>query len=473
MFKLTPLTRLALLGLMALAAVAPPLPVAAQPTATAVIQQARFCPDGAQSCYGDVDTTPDGAGSEDDYTTYQPPADFLTWAQNARNGSTIPGSADLTNSDAFRVDLGKFLFVLAGHSRFDPARVTRAILRLDFLVQCFPTQGGCLFANLGSDRLQLWDEGSQSGEYVIGMQYGWRVMDRLGCPRNGFTLNPDCFRNRVISLRVNLLNGVVSAIEVDQNGVDVQDLGQIGVFPDTDPVRSYPQDGHGDKGRPQDILRLAADGNLYGLIEDDTFLSYASLTIEAEPLPPVCPTVLDNFNRRDGPLGSNWSGAEGLGSYQIINREVDVVGDGPINWVRNIFGASQAACITFARVDPDGLHQSLMLKVRGNWRQGAVAVFYNAVAHEIGVETYVPGVGAVWQLQATVPNIELHDGDQLGARVRDGASGGAVEVYLNGRKIKETSLPPFFNGKTGRIGLWFIGAGDAVLDDFSGGTISP
>ena len=98
-----------------------------------------------------------------------------------------------------------------------------------------------------------------------------------------------------------------------------------------------------------------------------------------------CPAPLDDFNRRDGGLGRPWSGREGLGGYQIINQQLGVVGGGPIYWRRDIFGSDQVVCVKFAKVDPIGEHQSLLLKVQGDWRQGAIAVFYNAITRKIGV----------------------------------------------------------------------------------------
>lgn len=420
--------------------------------------------------FGDLNTQYDGDGSVDDFMTYNPPHDFITWATNSIR-PTVP----LRNADIALQSQAKFPFALTGHSPFDPLKVISATLRVDFL---FNAARG----TAASDTIRFWDESDTTGNYTVGYQFGVRIGHRFCSP---FT--PACtaedFPPTWISIDLNLKDGTARVFDLDPitlertpfrprpKGAASGCNAQVPVdcpWPFPPLLRdSFPH----ERGSPADVLRLAADGTLYGMLEDDSALGYVSLTVEAEPLPPVCPTVLDNFNRRDGPLGRSWSGAEGLGSYQIINQQVDVVGDGPINWVRNIFGPSQVACVTLTRVDPDGQHQSLMLKVRGNWRQGAVAVFYNAVAHEIGVETYIPGRG--WELQSTVSNIELFDGDQLGARVRDGTVGGTVDVFVNGRKIRETSLHPFFNGKTGRIGLWFIDAADAVLDDFSGGTVTP
>ncbi len=64
----------------------------------------------------------------------------------------------------------------------------------------------------------------------------------------------------------------------------------------------------------------------------------------------------------------------------------------------------------------------------------------------------------------------LRDGDQLAART---LANGTVEAYVNGRFVGQAIAGRFFDNKGGRIGLWFIVAADALLDDFGGGTIVP
>ncbi len=183
-------------------------------------------------------------------------------------------------------------------------------------------------------------------------------------------------------------------------------------------------------------------------------------------VPPVCTTVLDDFNRRNGRLGQPWRGAEGRPNYRIVNRQLDPEGGGPIYWP-TIFGPDQVACVTLTHVDPNGEHQSVLLKIQGDWRQGAVAVFYDAVAEEVGIETFVPGRG--WRDLITVP-MRLRDGDQLAGRA---LANGKVQAFVNDFLITETTVEPMFHDRIGQIGLWFIVAADAVLDDFGGGTVVP
>ncbi|MBI3242468.1 MAG: CSLREA domain-containing protein [Chloroflexi bacterium] len=187
--------------------------------------------------------------------------------------------------------------------------------------------------------------------------------------------------------------------------------------------------------------------------------------------------VLDNFNRRNGRLRAPhkpWHGSEGLGGYQIINKQVDVVGGGPIYWRNNPkFGANQEAYITFKKVDGDGIEQDLLLKVQGNspdWRKGAIEVLYDARHNAVRVETFRPG-NKHWTIYANIP-LTLNDGDQFGAQA---LSNGQVKIFKNGMLVGTVTLntadQTFFNNKGGRTGLWFIKAGDAVFDDFGGGNI--
>jgi hypothetical protein len=176
--------------------------------------------------------------------------------------------------------------------------------------------------------------------------------------------------------------------------------------------------------------------------------------------------LLDNFNRPNGGLGVSWAGAKS--GYKIVSQQADVEAGGQIYWYPSSYGANQEACITLPRVDPKGQHQSVMLKMQGtSWRSGSIFVFYNAVTKKIGIETYVPNKG--WTTLATF-DATLQDGDQLGGRAE---ADGTVRAFVNGVEIGTANAGSFFVGKGGRIGLWFIVAADAVLDDFAGGTIAP
>ncbi|MGQ0604313.1 MAG: hypothetical protein ACT4QE_21735 [Anaerolineales bacterium] len=48
-----------------------------------------------------------------------------------------------------------------------------------------------------------------------------------------------------------------------------------------------------------------------------------------------------------------------------------------------------------------------------------------------------------------------------------------MTAYVNGVLVAEAEAGSFFAGKGGRVGMWFINASSAVVDDFSGATITP
>lgn len=194
---------------------------------------------------------------------------------------------------------------------------------------------------------------------------------------------------------------------------------------------------------------------------------------EHEPLPHAEP--LDLFARADGSLGQDWSGPEGLGGYQIIGEQLEVVGGGPVYWARAPFGASQEVFVTLAQIDAGGQEQNLLLKVQGDqpdWRQGLIEVRYDPQAGAVLVETYNP-LAAAWTRYPDIP-AALRDGDELRARVY---ASGLVQVYRNGALLGARSLSQsdaaFFNSRGGAIGLWYISASGALLDSFGGGTLAP
>jgi predicted extracellular nuclease len=189
----------------------------------------------------------------------------------------------------------------------------------------------------------------------------------------------------------------------------------------------------------------------------------------------VFPTtaILDNFNRPNGNLGSNWKGT--TSAYRIVGNQVDVRGNGPIYW-KNSFGVDQEVYVTLTTVASTGWEQDLLLKVQGganpNWGAGVIEVFYDATNNTVLVATFRPDTLA-WYEYPAIP-VTLSNGDQFGAQA---LSNGDVIIYRNGFIIGQVTLnaadQAFFNSKGGYIGLWFINAAAAFLDDFGGGNITP
>lgn len=180
--------------------------------------------------------------------------------------------------------------------------------------------------------------------------------------------------------------------------------------------------------------------------------------------------ILDNFNRASGSIGSDWSGNTSV--YNIASNQLSVDYSGSnsdIYWSNEPFGADQEAYVTLTDVDGNAWEHDLLFKAQSNntWGDGVLEVLYDPSGQRVQVWTYEWPAGWV-QHGADIP-VTFVDGDQFGARA---LADGTVEVYRNGelwaaRDI--TSWSHFADG--GYIGLWFIGAENAVLDDFGGGTV--
>jgi hypothetical protein len=184
-------------------------------------------------------------------------------------------------------------------------------------------------------------------------------------------------------------------------------------------------------------------------------------------VPPV--GVLDNFNRDNGRIGKNWSGE--TSSYRVVSNQLDVRGVGAILWKAQSFGKDQEVFVTLTKVDPAGREIDLLLKAQSptNWGDGVIEVSYNAVERRVQVLTYTFAQGWV-QCGANIP-VTFADGDKFGAKAK---SNGAIEVYRNGALIGSCNASAWSHvGNGGYIGLWFIDASNAVVDDFGGGTITP
>jgi hypothetical protein len=199
--------------------------------------------------------------------------------------------------------------------------------------------------------------------------------------------------------------------------------------------------------------------------------------------------VLDDFNRANGGLGANWTGARSTGIYRLFGGRLEVRNSGYVYWNRDVFGPNQEVYVTFRRVSRGAGDQDLLLKVNGadpdggtgGSRLSAIEVHYDATRALILIQTAVPYTPArpTWVVHHSFPLV-LADGDQLGART---LADGTVLVFRNGALVGGTNVtqgvdrfPASLAAGSGRLGLWTIAAtvGDpAVLDDFGGGTIAP
>ncbi|MCK6540457.1 MAG: bifunctional metallophosphatase/5'-nucleotidase, partial [Anaerolineales bacterium] len=206
-----------------------------------------------------------------------------------------------------------------------------------------------------------------------------------------------------------------------------------------------------------------------------SILLIASLLLSAIPAAsaqtdyPAGVSLLDDFNRANGALGRDWTGNKS--KYRIMNNQLFVRSNdanSDIYW-KEPFGADQEAFVTFAKVSKKATEQNLLLKAQSNktWGDGVIEVLYDAKMQAVQVWTWEWPKG--WVKYGDDIPATFSDGDVFGARA---LANGMVEVYRNGELIGSRDVTTWrFYDKGGYIGLWFIGARGAVLDDFGGGTL--
>jgi hypothetical protein len=184
-------------------------------------------------------------------------------------------------------------------------------------------------------------------------------------------------------------------------------------------------------------------------------------------MPGVFPrtSVLDNFNRTNGTIGSNWTGL--TAGYAITNNQLDVNNGEDIYW-NAAFGANQEVFATLTTIDLAATEIDLILKGQGTYyTSGLSMVYYDAIGHRAQVWTYASAQG--WIQRGADILLTLNNGDQFGARA---TASGALEIYRNGVLVATRDISGWtFSSSGGRIGLWFINAGANLVDDFGGGTI--
>jgi PKD repeat protein len=183
--------------------------------------------------------------------------------------------------------------------------------------------------------------------------------------------------------------------------------------------------------------------------------------------------VLDNFNRANGALGSNWvDPAYTLNGASIVSNMLQhtCCYQAPV-WSPTSFGPDQEAFVTIATLAAGDPGHDLMLKVQGNsWNNAHIEVRYDDIYKHIGIHTYDPAVGG-WITRGSFIPVTFVSGDQLGARAK---GNGIVEVFKNGVKLGEASMGTWaYATQGGRIGLTLDGTVGARFENFGGGNVAP
>jgi len=183
---------------------------------------------------------------------------------------------------------------------------------------------------------------------------------------------------------------------------------------------------------------------------------YSLSTMVTERVFPSTP-ILDDFNRADGAIGSNWSG--NTSKYSISSNQLLVTSsnsNSDIYWSGQAFGADQEVYVTFANVHATAAEQDLILKSQSNttWGSGMIEVWYDAPGQRVQVWTWEWPAGWV-QHGADIP-VTFVNGDTFGARA---LANGNVEVYKNGELLGTRDVTSWsYYAQGGYIGLWFVGA---------------
>ncbi|HUM68409.1 MAG TPA: hypothetical protein PLK31_06140 [Chloroflexota bacterium] len=178
--------------------------------------------------------------------------------------------------------------------------------------------------------------------------------------------------------------------------------------------------------------------------------------------------ILDDFNRPNGPLGSNWSGA--TANYAITSTRLLVSpgNDEDIYWNASPFGVGQVVSVTLSTIDAAAEEIGLILKAQNitDAPPALIDVFYNPAGGYVQVWTYSETQS--WNQRGTNIPVSYSNGDVFGAHAR---ANGQVEVYKNGQLIDSRDVTDWpFYAYDGYIGLFNINAGTTILDDFGGGT---
>lgn len=181
--------------------------------------------------------------------------------------------------------------------------------------------------------------------------------------------------------------------------------------------------------------------------------------------------LLDDFNRPNGLFGGNWSGNRY--HYRISGNQLLVHTNGvntDVYW-KDTLGVDQEVFFTFTNVIENAVKQDLLLKSQSKhtWAYGVIKVHYDAKRDVVQVWTWEPTKRKGWVKYGDDIPAVFASGDVFGARA---LGNGVVEVYQNGTLLGSRDVTSWkYYDKGGYAGFWFIGAKNASVDDFGGGTL--
>lgn len=199
----------------------------------------------------------------------------------------------------------------------------------------------------------------------------------------------------------------------------------------------------------------------------------ATLTPTPTPGFPTTP-LLDDFNRTNGSIGTNWQGKTGAAYYAISGNTLSVIDntgatDDVIIW-KDVFAADQEVSMTITTAKSSAIDTDLILKAQGSTGASPMLEIWNRP--NLGrVEVWTYDSINNWRQWGTYVSATFASGDKIGARAY---ANGDVKIYKNGVQIGSTiSIVGWpFSASTGKVGLWTYQANGVQIDDFFGGSIS-
>ena len=128
--------------------------------------------------------------------------------------------------------------------------------------------------------------------------------------------------------------------------------------------------------------------------------------------------MLDNFNRANGAIGSNWAGD--TTGFSIASNRLDVGSGGIIRWNPTSFSSNQEAYVTLTTIDTAADEINLYLKIQNNdWQQGVIEVWYQPGTNKVEVSSYS---GGTWTTYSPSITVTFAAGDRFGARAKSNGS---------------------------------------------------
>jgi hypothetical protein len=174
--------------------------------------------------------------------------------------------------------------------------------------------------------------------------------------------------------------------------------------------------------------------------------------------------VLDDFNREDGDLGSNWAGT--TEHFTIEGQALhDLTSDGaPVVWTTK-FVAAQEVFAKLTQFVESAAEINLVLRAQDGF-DGCdfIEVLYKPNKKEVGVDYCASNE---WHTAGSAA-ASLAMGDEFGARI---TAEGKVSVFVNRQLVTTFDASGYPHRDGGHIGVNAFEGGVAAWDDFGGGDV--